>query len=269
MFEIEELIQNVLPILIRLLGAAVTLIIGRWLAGLSRRWMNRSLQKAGLTPSLITLFDTVTYYGILILAVMIALVVLGVPATTVIGAAGIIVVVLAIALQQSLGNLAATVNFLLFKPFEVGDVIATCGMMGVVSEIQMFSTVLDSPDKQIHILPNGKIQGGGLTNYSKKGSVRVDLTFRISYESDVERAKQVLEELLVGDSRVLSEPRPLVFVNQLAESHVELTAWPFVSLSEFLLFSKDFAERVKRVFDEAGVVIPRPQQDVHLINAQE
>ncbi len=113
----QDLGQIVMAIVFRLLGAAVALLIGRALAGLARRWMSRSLEKAGLTPSLITLLTTLSYYGILLLAMMVALAVIGVPTTAIVGAAGIVVVVLAIALQQSLGNLAATVNFLLFKPF--------------------------------------------------------------------------------------------------------------------------------------------------------
>ena len=269
MFESIELSEVVLSILLKLLAVAVTLIIGRALAGLSRRWLTRSLQKAGLTPSLNTLLVTLVYYSILLVAVMVALAVLGVPTTTIVAAAGLIVVVLAISLQQSLGNLAATINFLLFKPFEVGDIVETSGKLGIVSEIQMFSTVLDSPDNKIHILPNAKIQGAGVTNYSKKGSIRVELSYRISYQSDVERAKQVLEDLLTGDSRVLTEPNPLVFVRQLAESHMELVAWAFVPIANFLGFQKDIAEGVKRGFDEAGVIIPRSQQEIHLVNDQE
>ena len=265
----QDLGQIVTTIVLHLLAAGVALLIGRALASLTRRWMTRSLEKAGLTPSLITLLTTLSYYGILLLAVMVALAAIGVPPATIVGAAGIVVVVLAIALQQSLGNLAATVNFLLFKPFEVGDIIETGGMFGAVNEIQMFSTVLDSPDNKTHVLPNSKIHGAGLTNYSTKGSVRLDLSFRISYESDIDVAKQVLQELLVGDDRVLKEPFPLVYVRELAESNIELTAWPFVPISEYLIFQKDIAERVKRGFDEAGIIIPRPQQEVHLVNLQE
>ena len=161
-----DLGELILQILLKLLSVVVIFLIGRGLAGLSRRWLTSSLQKAGLTPSLISLLVTLSYYGILLLAVMVALAVLGVPAAALVSTAGLVLVILAIALQQSLGNLAATINFLLFKPFEVGDIIETSGMLGVVSEIQMFSTVLDSADNKIHVLPNSKIQGAGLTNYS-------------------------------------------------------------------------------------------------------
>ena len=154
------------------------------------------------------------------------------------------------------------------KSTVVGRLINDTGSMpeGKVEEIQMFSTVLDSPDNKAHVLPNGAILNGGLTNYSEKGSVRVDMKFRISYQSDVEKAKQVLEDILTGDPRVLAEPHPLVFVSGLEESHVEITAWPFVTISEFMLFNKDFAERVKQAFEEAGVLIPLPQQEVYLIS---
>lgn len=258
-----------LPIALRLLGAASALLIGRWLAGLSRRWLDRSLRGAGLTPSIITLVVTLTYYGILLVAAMLALIILGVPASAVIGVAGIAVVVLAVALQQSLGNLAATINFLLFKPFVVGDLIETAGVQGIVSEIQMFSTVLDSPDNKTHILPNSKIMGAGVTNLSTKGAIRVDLAFRVSYQSDIERAKQVLQELLTGDSRVLEQPFPQVFVRKLDESHVELAGWPFIRIVDFRGFQADISERVKHGFEAAGIVIPYPQQEVHLSRSLE
>jgi small conductance mechanosensitive channel len=154
----------------------------------------------------------VSYYVILALAGLLALAALGVPVTALAAALGIVIVVLAIALQQSLGNLAATVIILLFKPFNVGDVIEAGGKLGVVHEIQMLSTVLSSPDGKTHVLPNAVIQGGGVTNYSTSGMLRLDLAFRISYGSDIDRAKRVMADLLAADERVLPEPPARVFV---------------------------------------------------------
>lgn len=256
---------NLMSILLRLLLVVVVFIIGRWLAGHSRGWLIKSLRRTNLTESLITLLVTLSYYGIIILTVMVALAILGVPTTTIVGIVGIVTVVLAIALQQSLGNLAATVNFLLFKPFEVGHVIETGGVMGAVHEIELFSTVLVSADHKTHVLPNAKIQGAGLSNYSKIGTIRVDLTFGVSYESDISKAKQILVALLAEDERVLTEPPAQVFVQRLADSSIDIAAWPFVEIADFFPFQKDITERVKDSFEKAGIIIPYPQQDVHLI----
>ena len=200
----------------------------------------------------------------MILAVVVVLAILGVPIEILAGALGVILIVLAITLQTSLGNLAATVNFLLFKPFEIGDVIEAGGRVGVVHEIQLFDTVLISPDRKTHVLPNALIQGGGLTNFSKAGILRLDLSFRISYDSDIDRAKEILTKLLTADARVLPEPPAQVFVQQLVEGSIELVAWPFVKVEDYGTLQPDILERVKNEFDTAGIIMPLPQQDVHL-----
>jgi len=261
-----ELLQTIIiPFGLRALLALLVLFIGRWLAGHIQRWVTASLHRTGLTASFVTLLTALSYYGTLILTGLVMLAVLGVPTATLAAIVGVVVVVLAISLQQSLGNLAATIIFLLFKPFEIGDVIETGGVLGVVQEMQMFSTTLIAPDGKTHILPNGKIQGGGLTNYSKTDSLRLNLTFDISYSSDIDQAKEIVMKLLETDERVLAEPAARVFVHQLAESSVQLVAWPFVQLEDYLTFQTDFVEQVKKAFDQADIVIPFPQRDVHLI----
>lgn len=260
----ETLKTIVLPIALRILLAVLVWLVGRWLAKRSRGWLNDSLQKTGLTESFITLITTVSYFGVLILAGLLALAALGVPITALATIVGVVVVVLAIALQQSLANLGAAVIILLFKPFKLGDVIETGGAFGVVHEIQMLSTVLDSPDGKTHIIPNAKIQGGGLTNYSTKGKLRLDLSFQISYDSDLEKAKKVLANLLASDDRVLADPPAQVFVQRLADSGVELVAWPFAKVEDSASLRADLVERARDEFDTAGIAMPYPQQDVHL-----
>jgi small conductance mechanosensitive channel len=255
-------------LLSRLVSIAVVFIIGRWLAGVSRRWLAKSLQKYEMTDSIITLVGTLVYYSILLGTFAIVLGILGVPPNIIAGAIGIIVIVLAITLQASLGNLAATVNFLLFKPFVVGDIIQTAGMLGAVQEIQLFNTVIVSADHKTHILPNGKIQGAGITNLSTIGTTRVDQAYRISYASDVKKAKQIVTTLLADDERVLAEPAPQVFASKLAEDHIEITAWPFVLIADFLPFQKDIVENVLKGFEEAGIIIPLPQQEVRLLSGE-
>ncbi len=238
-----------IPIALRLLLAALVWLVGRWLARRSQGWLTKSLQKTALTESFTTLINTVSYFGILALAGLVALGVLGVPVTALAAALGIVIVVLAIALQQSLGNLAATVIILLFKPFEVGDVVETGGALGVVHEIQMLSTVLNSPDGKTHVIPNAMIQSGGLANYSTTGRLRLNLSFRISYASDLDKAKEVLTNLLAANERVLAEPPARVFVQQLADSSIDLVAWPFARAEDYASLQAELVERVKTGFD--------------------
>jgi small conductance mechanosensitive channel len=260
-----DLVQTyVIPIALRVLAAVLLWLLGLWLARRSRVWLGRSLQKTVLTESFIRLVDTLAYVGLLILGGLLALAALGVPVTALAAALGSVSIVLAIALQQSLGNLAATVIILLFKPFKPGDVIETAGAYGVVHEIQMLNTVLSAPDGKTHILPNGKIQAGGLTNYSTTGILRLNVSFRISYTSDLEKAKEVLASLMAADERVLDEPPASVFVQLLADSSIELVASSFARTADSASLQADLVERAKREFDAAGIVIPFPQQDVHL-----
>jgi small conductance mechanosensitive channel len=262
---ITEILRTlVLPVALRILLAFLVFLIGRWLAKRSQGWLTDSLQKTALTESFVTLIKALSYYTIMILTVVVVLAILGVPIELLAGSLGVVLIVLSITLRTSLGNLAATVNFLLFKPFEVGDVIEAGGRVGVVHEIQLFDTVLISPDSKTHVLPNGLIQGSGLTNYSKAGILRIDLSFRISYDSDIDKAKEILTKLLKADARVIPEPPAQVFVQQLAEGTIELVAWPFVKVEDYGTLQPDFVERVKNEFDTAGIVIPLPQQDVHL-----
>ena len=262
---LNDLVQTYLiPIGLRVLAALLVWIIGRWLARHSQGWLTTSLQKADLTQSLIALAKTVVYYGILILAGAVALAVLGVPVTVIAAVLGIVVVVLAIALQSSLGNLAATIIFLLFKPFKVGDIIETGGEWGIVHEIQMLSTVLNAPDGKTHILPNGKIQAAGLTNWSTRGVLRLDCKFRIGYDGDVEKAKAIVADLLAAEPRVLAQPPAQVFVQHLADTGVELVAWPFTRVEDYGPLQTELVERIKAGLDAAGIVIPYPQQSVHV-----
>jgi len=263
---IESVLRSVTPILIRIAVAFAVLVIGRMLARYGRKALQSALQHTGLTESMISLFIALTYYGILIISIVTALIIIGLPVASVVVSLSVIIIVLAVALQQSLADLAATINFLLFKPFEVGDLIETGGDLGVVQEIQLFSTVVLAPDQKKKVLPNSKIQSGGLANYSKTGDTRLDLTFGIGYNSDVNAAKKVIADILAADERVLTEPPPQIFIGNLGDSSIDITVWPHVHISDYFSFLADIVENVKKGFDEAGIIIPFPQRDVHLIS---
>ena len=250
---IETLIRAATPIVIRVVVSIAILFIGRLLARYARRALEIALERTSLTESMVSLFTTLTYYSILIAALMTA-------------SLSVTIVVVAIALQQSLADLAATINFLLFKPFAIGDIVETGGVLGIVQEIQIFSTVILGPDQKTHILPNSKIQSGGLANYSKTGNTRLNLTFGISYDSDVNLAKKVIADVLAADERVLTDPPPQIFIGNLGDSSIDITVWPYVHISNYFSFLADIVEHVKLGFDEAGIIVPFPQRDVHLIS---
>ena len=173
-------------------------------------------------------------------------------------------VILGIALQQSISNLAATIVFMLFQPFRLGELIDANGVMGTVKEIQLFSTVLVTGDNKEITIPNSKIQGNNLVNYTRLGRLRVDFVFGVSYADDMRKVKEVLREILAADERVLAEPAPVIFVQSLDDSSVNIAVRPWVKPDDYWTLQWDLPERVKLRFDAEGITIPFPQRDVHL-----
>jgi small conductance mechanosensitive channel len=179
----------------------------------------------------------------------------------ILGAAGLAV---GFALQGSLSNFAAGVMLIIFRPFKSGDFIEAGGTIGVVEAIQIFNTVLRTPDNKMVIVPNSNITGGNITNYSAKEDRRIDMVFGIGYDDDLKKAKEILERLISEDSRILKDPAPTVAVSELADSSVNFVVRPWVKTSDYWAVYWDFTEKVKLTFDAEGISIPYPQQDVHM-----
>ncbi len=240
------------------------LIAGRWLARRTRDWLVKPLQRAPISATTANLITTLARYSVIVLTFAVVLALLGFPLSVIVSVIVLFLIILAIALQQSLASLAATINFILFKPFEVGHLLDTCGVKGYVREIQLFNTVLVGNDLKTFVLPNAKILSEGLTNYSFLGKTRMDMTFSISYSSDVGAAKQALMKVLAEDKRVLQEPPAKVFVKSLGNSSIDLEIRPFINIDDYFIFELEIPERVKAEFDAAGVIVPFSQTDVHL-----
>ena len=254
-------------ILWRVALAFLLYFLARRLAPQSRHWLDALLKRTKLTPAINRLALTALYYGVWATAITSILGLLGVPIDVILTAAGVIFVVLGIALQQSLRDLAATVNFLLFAPFVIGETIETNGTTGTVLEIQPLSTVILRGDHKTVVLPNGQIQQNGLINYSRQGILRVDMLFGVSYRDDVEQARTVVMQVLGTDDRVLSEPAPTVVVLGLGDSSVNLGVRPYVKAADYWQAQWDLTERIKQAFDVAGITIPFPQRDIHVITS--
>jgi small conductance mechanosensitive channel len=256
--------NEVLLIVLRIVAAIAIFMVGRWLAGRARAALRTALGKTTLAPSMTRLLLLLVYYGILLVTLITALALVGFPITALLTASLIIVVILGIALQQSIANLAATIVFMLFQPFKLGELIKANNVLGTVKEIQFFSTVLITGDNLEVTIPNAKIQGDNLLNYTRLGKLRIDFVFNVSYHSDIEQVKRVLLDLLTSDARVLSDPAPRIFVQELGDSSVNLAARPWVKPADYWDVQWEMPERVKLRFDAEGISIPYPQRDVHL-----
>lgn len=260
-----ELVQEyVLSQGVNVIWALATLVIGWWVARLAGRLVRRLFARRHLDDTLVGFFANLAYITVLTLVVISALERLGIRTTSfvaVLGAAGLAI---GFALQGSLSNFAAGVLLIFFRPFRAGDQVDVAGTNAVVVEVQIFSTVLRTPDNKLVIVPNSTITGATIVNYSAHPTRRVDLVFGIGYGDDLRRAKEVLLQAAADDPRVLKEPPPIVAVAALAESSVNLVCRAWVRTPDYLDVSGDLLERVKIEFDAHGISIPFPQRDVHL-----
>jgi len=250
---------------LKILGAIIIFIVGKWLAKIISQITEKALIKAKIEKTLAKFVRNLTNIGLLIFVVIAALASLGVETTqfaVVIGAAGLAI---GLALQGSLANFASGFLMIVFRPFKVGDFIEAAGIKGTVKEIQIFNTILSTPDNLRAIIPNAQITGGNIINYTVNGKRRVDLVIGISYEDDLRKAKKIIEDTLAADQRVLQDPAPTVAVSELADSSVNFVVRPWVPPADYWNVYFDTIENVKLALDKNGITIPFPQRDVHMI----
>lgn len=187
------------------------------------------------------------------------------PLLAVIGATGFVI---AFALQNSLGNFASGILILVFRPFDVGDVIEVAGVVGKVQSMNLLSIHIRTPDNKSVIIANNQVWGGVITNITGTHTRRVDLVFGIAYRDDIDHARRVMEEVVSAHDKVLSEPEPVIRVNELGDSSVNFICRPWVRTADYWDVYWDLTAAVKRRFDAEGISIPFPQRDVHLIQEQ-
>jgi small conductance mechanosensitive channel len=249
---------------INIMAAAAIFIVGRWLAKLLAKICKKLMVRAKIDETLTRFLSALVYAILLTLVVVASLDRLGVNTTSlaaVVAAAGLAV---GLALQSSLSNFAAGVMLILFKPFRVGDFVEAGGTSGVVEEIHIFNTVMRTGDNVKIILPNGQISGGTISNYSANATRRIDMVVGCGYDDDLKAVKKYLEMLLTEDDRILSDPEPVVAVNELGASSVDFVVRPWVANADYWAVRWDLTEKLKLGFDEQGFNFPYPQQDVHV-----
>jgi small conductance mechanosensitive channel len=266
--DVNSLLEKVYELLtvygVKVIGAIVIFVVGRWVAKAIATFIRRLMNKSNTDPTLVSFVGNLSYVALLAFVIIAALNQLGIQTASfiaVLGAAGLAV---GLALQGSLSNFAAGVLMIIFKPFKVGDYIEGAGVAGTVEEIQIFTTQLASPDNKTIIVPNSKMTSDNITNYTVKGTRRVDFVFGIGYDDDIDKARSIIEDIVKQDARVLKEPPPIIVVSELADSSVNLTMRAWTEAGDYWGFYFDTTEKVKKAFDAQGVSIPFPQRDVHL-----
>jgi len=249
---------------LKVLAAVLILIVGRWLARKLAYLLARVLEKNKIEKTLVGFLEDIAYYTLMVLVLIAAAGQLGINTTsflTIVGAAGLAI---GLAFKDSLSNFASGIMLVIFRPFKVDDGVSVAGVKGKVVGINFFNTILNTPDNQRVIVPNSSITGDVITNVTANPTRRIDLVAGIGYEDDIPKAKQVLNDIVMSDERILKEPAPTIAVSELADSSVNFVVRPWVETGKYWDVYFDLTEKIKLQFDEAGISIPYPQQDIHL-----
>ncbi len=265
----NKLYEYVVTYGLNFVAAIVILIVGKWIAAFISRIIEKLMTKTHVEKTLASFVRHIAYFALMVFVIIAALNKLGVQTTSliaVIGAAGLAV---GLALQGSLANFAAGIMLIIFKPFKVGDFIEAGGALGVVHEIQIFNTIMNTMDNRQVIVPNSKVTGDNITNFTGLEKRRIDLVFGISYSDDIKTAKEALEHVVTFDSRVLKNPKPVIAVSELADSSVNLVCRPWVKPKDYWNVYFDTLEKGKIELEKRGITIPFPQRDVHMYQEKE
>ena len=249
---------------LKLLAAIAIFFIGMWVSKLIRKIVRNSLTKREVDATLVSFGSSLLYYALMVAVIIAAIQQIGFQTTSlvaILGAAGLAV---GLALQGSLSNFASGVLIILFRPFQVGDVIEAAGTVGSVKDIGILVTTLHSPDNKKIIIPNSAVMGGTITNITSEATRRVDMTVGVSYSDDLDKVEGIILDVLKADERVLGDPEPQVVVGELADNSVNFTVRPWCKKEDYWGVFFDFQKTIKQRLDEEGVSIPFPQQDVYM-----
>lgn len=264
-FQFSEYYTQFMHYLPKLGKALFVLVVGWWLAGRLKTFFKKVMVARHVDVTLTSFLSKFCYWLLIVVVLIVALTAadpnIGSPLTGMLAASTLAV---GLALQGFLSNFAAGVLIILLRHFRVGDSIQTGAVSGTVEEISIFNTCLVTDDNRKIIVPNGQILAAPIINSSAKPLRRLDLAFRVSYESNLKQAKVILLACLQGDIRALPNPPPSVIVTKLGENAVELTARVWTASGDYDALNSHLLEDVKLRFDAAGIVIPRPQREVHL-----
>lgn len=248
----------------KVFAALLIFVIGLWVAKLVRKAVKRVMARRNLDPMLINFLGAILYSLLLVAVVIAAVSQLGIqttPLVAVLGAAGLAV---GLALQNSLGNLAAGVMLIFFRPFTKGDYVEAGGTSGTVDEVGIFNTVLNTPDNRRVIVPNGQITSDSITNYSAYSTRRIDLIIGVDYSDDLKVARDTIDKTIRGHEKVLDDPEPAILLMELADSSVNFAVRPWVNSADYWVVRSELMEQIKFELEASGCSIPFPQRDVYM-----
>ena len=248
----------------RILTAIVVFLIGRWIVKKLNRIVLSIMEKKQVEASLFSFTKSLVSITLNFILIIVIIGVLGIETSSFIALFASAGVAIGMALSGTLQNFAGGIMILIFKPFKVGDVLEAQGQTGTVKEIQIFNTIISTPDNKIIIIPNGGLSTGIMKNYSKEPTRRVDWELGIAYGDSYEKAKAVIERLLKADSRILSSPTYFIALNSLGESSVNIVVRAWVNAEDYWNVFFSMNEKVYKTFAEENLNIPFPQLDVHL-----
>jgi small conductance mechanosensitive channel len=269
--DIKEMLGGIVEFMttwgLKIVGVLVVLFIAWILAGWARRALTRSLEKSKFDVTLTRFFANTLKYAIIGGTALGCLGVFGIETTSfavVIGAAGLAV---GLAFQGTLSNFASGVMLLVFRPFKVGDVVNTAGYIGVVKELELFTTEITTPDNRMVIIPNSAIFGAVIENLTGNDTRRVDVSVGVAYSVEVDATREVLEKMIHDIPGVISDPAPQVFLSGLGASSVDWQVRVWCKTGDYWDVHQATVRQAKKALDEAGQPIPFPQMDVHLDKA--
>ncbi len=254
---------------IKIVAAIAIFLIGRLLAKVVKNALVKLMQKNAVDETLTAFVGNLAHIALIAFVIIAAISQLGIQTTSFIAVLGAAGLAIGLALQGSLSNFAAGVLMIVFRPFKTGDFIEGGGAVGTVEEIQIFTTQIKTGDNKTVIVPNSKMMGDNIVNYSTKGTRRVDLVFGIGYEDDIDHAKRLISEIFSEDGRIMQEPAPMVALSELADSSVNFVARAWTSADDYWNVYFDTQEKVKKRFDKEGISIPYPQRDIHVFEHKE
>lgn len=247
-----------------LFGALLTLLIGLWLARRIARGLARGLERAAVESTLAQFLARIAHVLLVIVVLLAAIGQLGVQTASIIAMLGAAAFAVGLALQGSLANFASGILLIVFRPFRVGDFVEAAGVSGTVSELQIFSTVLTTPDNRRIVVPNASVTSGAIINFSALPTRRVELEVGVGYGEDLAKVRAVLKRVLDADARVLADPEPTIAATRFDDSSINIVVRAWVESANFWPLRFDLVEAIKTAFDREGIEIPFPQRDVQI-----
>lgn len=264
MFDPATLLATIVPYVVPAIGAILFFIVGRIIARKLSDWLAKYMTNSDMDATLVGFAKNMAYILLMAAVIIAVLNLLGFQTTSIVAILGAATFAIGFALQDSLANFAAGVMIIFFQPYKIGDLVEINGVFGNVEDVQLFNTIVRTPDNTKVIVANGAAIGDNIKNLSGHDNLRLDMVFGIGYGDDLLKAKGILEEILTSQPEVLKDPAPTVNVLELGDSSVNFAVRPHVSVADYWAVHFNTHEQVKLRFDAEGISIPYPTQDINV-----